>query len=196
MTQFRKSLFPLFAPDETQLAMSRADIEQLLAEAKERALTFGQIGSTEWRVGEYGIQIIWIISQRVEEQTGRRTPPEQILKFIEDALKDYNFIPRLQTNPLARLIDLRPYRREDDPPDFAKGWALRHALDAAINAIEGSAPQPNPGSLRVERYLSHRYRARLKHYQIAMKTGWSERNLDRLRRELLERMAGILFAPR
>jgi hypothetical protein len=196
MTQLRKSSIPPFAPDETQLAMNRADIEQLLDEAKARALTDGQIGSTEWRVGEYAIQIIWILSQSVEEETGVRTPPEQILKFIEDALKDYNFIPRLHTNPLTQLIDLRPFRRDVDPPDFGKGWALRHALDEAIDAIEGSAPQHNPGSLRVERYLSHRYRTRLKHYQIAMKTGWSERNLDRLRRELLERMAGILFAPR
>jgi hypothetical protein len=74
---------------------------------------------------------------------------------------------------------------------------LRHALDEAIDAIEGLPANTDirAGSMRAERYLSHRYRERLRHNQIAHEIGWSERNLDRLRRELVERVAGILFAP-
>ncbi|MBI5650385.1 MAG: hypothetical protein HZC40_08070 [Chloroflexi bacterium] len=177
--------------------MNREEIEQLMDEAKQRAVASGQIGTTHWRTGESAVQIIWIISQRITAQTGAKILPAQILECIEDALKDYHYIPRLQTNPLTQLLDLRKYHRQNDPPHFSYGWALRHALDDAIAIIEGSVTlgEPNTGTLRVERYLSHRYRERIKHFRIAMETGWSERQLDRLRRELLGRIAEILFAP-
>ena len=167
-------------------------------EAKKRALESAQVGTVTWRVGEYDVQLIWIVSQELSTETGMEITPERILKHVENALKDYQFIPRLQKNPLTKLLDLTRYRRPDDPPHFAEGWALRHALDDAINAIEGTAttPGPNRGPIRAERYLSHRYREKLKHQAIARDSGWSERNLERLRNELIELVAGILFSPR
>lgn len=184
--------------NDSRLTMNREDIERLMDDAKESALATGQVGVNEWHLGGSILQLIWVVRRHIASHPGAKLSTEQILKYVEDALKDLIFIPRLEQNPLTSLIDLRPFQYDDDPPHYIKGRALQRALDEAISAIEGSASQTTNDSevLRAERYLSLRYRERMKHYQIAQKTGWSDRNLERLRRELLERVASFLFTRR
>lgn len=115
----------------------------------------------------------------------------ELIKYIERALEDYQSIPRLVQNPLTRLLDLQAFRKSDDPPEVADGWALRRALDAGIDAITGGTPSADK-PVRLEQYLHLRYRKRIPAKDIAAELNYSQRHLQRLRSEMVTLLARTL----
>ncbi|MBI4675894.1 MAG: hypothetical protein HY741_29995 [Chloroflexi bacterium] len=118
----------------------------------------------------------------------------ELMQWVERALDDYHFLPRLAENPLAQYLDLRAFRRMRDFGSAADGWALRRALDAAIDAIVGEDAKTRDGArVRIERYLDWRYREQVSVREIAGRVNYSERHLQRLRDELIEQLARTLL---
>jgi len=117
-----------------------------------------------------------------------------VLTAVERALEDYHFLPRLAQNPLTEYLDLRAFRRLRDLGPAAKGWALRRALDAAMDAIVGDDAKSRDGArIRLERYLHWRYRDDVQVGEIAKRLNYSERHLQRLRDELIAQLALTLL---
>lgn len=127
-------------------------------------------------------------------KTETRAHAQEIFEYVEQALNDYHFLPRLAQNPLAEYLDLRAFRRLRDLGPAAKGWALRRALDAAMDAIVGEDVKSRDGArIRVERYLHWRYRDDVQVGEISRRLNYSERHLQRLRDELVAQLALTLL---
>lgn len=120
---------------------------------------------------------------------------DEIFVCVERALNDYHFIPALARNRLVQILNLESFRKKGVQGPGADGWALRRALDAGIDAIIGDDAMydGNDGRIRVERYLHWRYRKRLKVSEISARLDYSERQLQRLRDDLIEQLAQTLL---
>ena len=106
---------------------------------------------------------------------------------VEDALKNYHKLGKLEQNALARFF--LPFEEGARDP-FAAAKALRHALDEAIERLSAPDESPPTGAgPNPAEYLDLRYRQGLLHKEIAARWGYTERHLLRLRRELIEAVA-------
>ncbi|MGB0384359.1 MAG: hypothetical protein ACPGWR_06000 [Ardenticatenaceae bacterium] len=125
-----------------------------------------------------------------------RKPPN-IEKDVEKALKDYHRVPRLAGNPLTQILDLRAYQRDSDHATQANGLALRRALDQTIDAVTGPNKPKMGASHRhkwqPEHYLHLRYREGQSHKDLAAWMDYTERHLQRKRKELIRDAATLLW---
>lgn len=124
-----------------------------------------------------------------------RVYTDEIFEYVEQALSDYPFLPRLAHNPLTHLLNLSAFRANLSNGAAGDGWALRRALDAAIDAIVGDdMAHVGNGRVRTERYLHWRWRERLTVTEIAGRLNYSDRQLQRLRDDLTRQVSEMLLA--
>ena len=123
--------------------------------------------------------------------------PANMLEHVEKALKDYHRVPRLARNPLTEILDLRNYQHHSDHASQANGLALRRALDQTIDTVTGPN-KPKMGTShrhkwQPEHYLHLRYREGQSHKDLAAWMDYTERHLQRKRKELIRDAATLLW---
>ncbi len=123
--------------------------------------------------------------------------PANILQHVEKALKDYHRVPRLVRNPLTEILDLQEYQRDSDHASQVNGLALRRALDQTIDTVTGPNKPKMGASHRhkwqPEHYLHLRYREGQSHKDLAAWMDYTERHLQRKRKELIQDATTLLW---
>ena len=129
-------------------------------------------------------------------EAGHRSPltVADLVPHMERALQDYHSKAKLACNPLAKMLP--PELMDDDGGRCAHpGVALRRVLDSLIDAESGLAATELPprSQWRLEHYVHLRYRQEIQHKELASWLGYSERHLQRLRREQTRDLAELLL---
>ena len=128
-------------------------------------------------------------------ESERMMEPEEIVVYVDQALRDFHSTARLAKNPLTQFVNLDAYQVPGNRAIQVPGIALQQFLDQVITAISGVSAEEKlaRSKWRLEHYLHLRYRAGIQHQDLASQLGYGERHLLRLRRELVLEVADLII---